>query len=94
MSTSGRPKTLSMATAGIPWMLNLATRLVASMLNMPEPMVHDTGDIVFVHVRAVEISIGNRVMRQLRTVRRSACQAAKHAGPRWRAPSPSRPTSC
>ena len=39
-------------------MLNLATRLLARILNMPEPLVHNTGVFVFVHVQAVETSIG------------------------------------
>ena len=62
----------SIAASMIPWMLNLATRLVARILNMPEPLVHNTGVFVFVHVQAVEISVGNRLLRQLRSWRRSA----------------------
>jgi hypothetical protein len=46
-------------TAGISaWLLNLATWLLARSLNMPEPLVHSTGVFVFVHVQAVEISVG------------------------------------
>jgi hypothetical protein len=72
MSTPTRPDTFSIAASVIPWMLNLATRLLARILNMPEPLVHDTGVFVFVHVQAVETSVGNRVLRQLRSWRRSA----------------------
>ena len=72
MSTPSRPNTFSIATSVIPWMLNLATRVLARILNMPEPLVHNTGVFVFVHVQAVEISIGNRLLRQLRSWRRSA----------------------
>jgi hypothetical protein len=72
MSTPTRPNTFSIAASVISWMLNLATRLLARVLNMPEPLVHDTGVFVFVHVQAVETSVGNRVLRQLRSWRRSA----------------------
>jgi hypothetical protein len=72
MSTPNRPNSLSIAANVIPWMLNLATRLVARVLNMPEPLVHNTGVFVFVHVQAVETSIGRRLLRQLRSWRRSA----------------------
>jgi hypothetical protein len=72
MSTPTRPNTFSIAASIIPWMLNLATRLLARVLSMPEPLVHDTGVFVFVHVQAVETSVGNRVLRQLRSWRRSA----------------------
>jgi hypothetical protein len=75
MSTPTRPNALSIAASMIPWMLNLATRLVARILNMPEPLVHNTGVFVFVHVQAVETSIGNRVLRQLRSWRRSASRS-------------------
>jgi hypothetical protein len=71
MSTPSRPNTFSIASV-LPWLLNLATRLLARILNMPEPLVHNTGVFVFVHVQAVEISIGNRLLRQLRSWRRSA----------------------
>jgi hypothetical protein len=40
------------------WSLNLATRMLATLLNMPEPLVHNTGIFVFVHVQAVETSVG------------------------------------
>jgi hypothetical protein len=73
MSTPTRP--FSIATSVVPWMLNLATRLVARILNMPEPLVHNTGVFVFVHVQAVETSIGNRLLRQLRSWRRSASRS-------------------
>ena len=71
MSRPSRPHTFSIATSVIPWMLNLATRLLARILNMPEPLVHNTGVFVFVHVQAVETSVGNRLLRQLRSWRRS-----------------------
>jgi hypothetical protein len=70
MSTPTRPN--SIAASMIPWKLNLATRLVARILNMPEPLVHNTGVFVFVHVQAVETSVGRRLLRQLRSWRRSA----------------------
>jgi hypothetical protein len=75
MSTPTRPNSFSIAASAFPWMLNLATRLVARTLNMPEPLVHNTGVFVFVHVQAVETSIGNRVLRQLRSWRRSASRS-------------------
>ena len=75
MSTPSRTNAFSIATSVMPWMLNLATRLLARILNMPEPLVHNTGVFVFVHVQAVEISIGNRVLRQLRSWRRSASRS-------------------
>jgi hypothetical protein len=72
MSTPSRPNSFSIAASVIPWMLNLATRLVARILNMPEPLVHNTGVFVFAHVQAVETSVGRRLLRQLRSWRRSA----------------------
>jgi hypothetical protein len=72
MSTPSRPNSFSIAASVIPWMLNLATRLVARILNMPEPLVHNTGVFLFVHVQAVETSVGRRLLRQLRSWRRSA----------------------
>jgi hypothetical protein len=72
MSTPSRPNTFSIAASVIPWMLNLATRLLARILNMPEPLVHNTGVFVFVHVQAVETSVGRRLLRQLRSWRRLA----------------------
>jgi hypothetical protein len=60
MSTPSRPNSFSIAASVIPWLLDLATRLLARVLNMPEPLVHNTGVFVFVHVQAVETSIGNR----------------------------------
>ena len=74
MSTPSRPNTFSIASV-LPWLLNLATRLLARILNMPEPLVHNTGVFVFVHVQAVETSIGNRLLRQLRSWRRSASRS-------------------
>ena len=81
MSTPNRLNRFSIAASVIPWLLNLATRLVARILNMPEPLVHNTGVFVFAQVQAVETSIGNRLLRQLRCWRRSAS--------RWIARSPS-----
>jgi hypothetical protein len=72
MTTPSRPNSFSIAANLIPWLLNLATRLLARILNMPEPLVHNTGVFVFVHVQAVETSVGNRLLRQLRSWRRSA----------------------
>ncbi len=40
-----------------------------ALLNMPEPLVHDTGVFVFVQVQAIETSVGNRLLRQLRSWR-------------------------
>ena len=71
MSTPTRPNSFSIAAA-IPWMLNLATRLLAGILNMPEPLVHNTGVFLFAQVQAVETSVGNRLLRQLRSWRRPA----------------------
>ncbi len=73
MNTPTRPN--SIAAAMIPWMLNLATRMLARTLNLPEPLVHDTGVFVFVQVQAVETSIGNGLLRQLRSWRRSASRS-------------------
>jgi hypothetical protein len=56
MSTHSRS---NLPTAGLSaWLLNLATWLLARSLNMPEPLVHSTGVFVFVHVQAVESSVG------------------------------------
>ena len=75
MSTFSRPSTFTSAAGIVSWMLSLATRMLARLLNMPEPLVRNTGIFVFVHVQAVENSIGkalrpNRLLRQLRTWRR------------------------
>lgn len=43
------------------WLLNLAARMLACLLNMPEPLVHNTGIFVFVHVQAVETSVGRKL---------------------------------
>jgi hypothetical protein len=72
MNAPSRPNTFSIAAEVIPWMLNLATPLLARILNMPEPLVHNTGVYVFVHVQAVETSIGKHLLCQLRSWRRSA----------------------
>jgi hypothetical protein len=71
---------LSAAAAGlVPWMLNLATRLLAVSLNMPEPLLRDTGVLLFARAQAVESSVGKtlcpgRLLRQfhflLRKLRR------------------------
>jgi hypothetical protein len=55
----------------MPWLLNLATRMLARFLNMPEPLVHDTGILLFTHAQTIESSVGNtlcpiRLLRQLR----------------------------
>ena len=57
MSTPSRSSTFSIAGLSS-WLLNLATRMLACSLNMPEPLVHNTGIFVFVHVQAVETSVG------------------------------------
>jgi hypothetical protein len=64
MNSLSRPGTF-------PWMLTLATRMLARILNMPEPLLHNTGVFVFVHVQAVETSVGRtlcpiRLLRRLR----------------------------
>jgi hypothetical protein len=87
MSTPSRPNAFSIAASVIPWMLNLATRLVARILNMPEPLVHNTGVFVFVHVQAVEISIGNRLLCQFRSWRRSASRSIARFSSSQRDPS-------
>jgi hypothetical protein len=50
-------RALAFVAARLPWMLNLATRVTARLLNMPEPMLHDTGALVFAQVQAVENSV-------------------------------------
>jgi hypothetical protein len=57
MPTLSRSSTFSIAGLSS-WLLNLATRMLACSLNMPEPLVHNTGIFVFVHVQAVETSVG------------------------------------
>jgi hypothetical protein len=70
--TMSTPSRFPPAAAGaFAWLLNLATWLLARSLNMPEPLVHNTGVFVFVHVQAVENSVGRtlcpvRLLRQLR----------------------------
>ena len=71
MSTHPHPDASSSA-AICQWLFHLAIRMVARSLNMPEPLVHNTGVFVFVHVQAVETSVGRRLLRQLRSWRRSA----------------------
>jgi hypothetical protein len=46
-------------------LLNPAIWLLARALNMPEPLVRGTGLFVFVHVQAVENSVG-RTLRPIR----------------------------
>ncbi|MGZ5875920.1 MAG: hypothetical protein ACXWKP_27915 [Bradyrhizobium sp.] len=64
-------RSITSATGTIQWMLNLATMLLSRLLNMPEPMVHSTGVFVFIHVQAIETSVGRtlcpaRLLRQFR----------------------------
>jgi hypothetical protein len=71
MNSHSRSSTFA-STGILPWMLNLATRMLARILNMPEPLVHNTGVFVFVHVQAVETSVGRtlcpiRLLRRLRS---------------------------
>jgi hypothetical protein len=54
-------RTLASAAVLIPWLLNLATRLLARSLNMPEPLLRETGALVFIQVQAVENSLGKRL---------------------------------
>ncbi|MFL6837670.1 MAG: hypothetical protein ACJ8FZ_10235 [Bradyrhizobium sp.] len=76
---------ISLAAGGMmPWLLNLATRMLARSLNMPEPLVHDTGILLFTHVQAIETSIGKtlcpiRLLRQLRSLLQIMLQS-------WRRP--------
>ena len=72
MHTPSRSSTAPAAARMIQWTLSLATKLLARLLNMPEPLVHSTGVFVFAHVQAVETSVGRRLLRQLRSWRRSA----------------------
>jgi hypothetical protein len=70
MRTPSRPH--PPASDALAWWLNLATWLVARSLNLPEPLVHNTGVFVFVHVQAVENSVGRtlcpvRLLRQFRS---------------------------
>jgi hypothetical protein len=78
MPTLSRSSTFSIAGLGS-WLLNLATRMLACSLNMPEPLVHNTGIFVFVHVQAVETSVGRtlcptRLWRYFQTWRRRAAR--------------------
>jgi hypothetical protein len=50
-------RALAFVAARLPWMLNLATRMAARWLNMPEPMLHDTGALVFAQLQAIENSV-------------------------------------
>jgi hypothetical protein len=70
MSTPSRSSPFSIAAGMIGWMLNLATRMLARVLNVPEPLVRNTGIFVIVQVQAIEISLGNRLLRQLQSWRR------------------------
>ena len=60
-------------TAASRWTLNLVTSLLARSLNMPQPLLHDTGVFVFVHVQTIENRVGTalcpmRLMRWLRSL--------------------------
>ena len=57
MSTPRRPASIP-SSAILQWLIGIATSMVARSLNMPEPLVHSTGVFVFVHVQAVESSVG------------------------------------
>jgi hypothetical protein len=86
MSTISRPSTLSSAAGILPWMLNLATRMLARSLNMPEPLLRSTGVFVFVHVQAVETSVGKtlcpvRLWRQLLAWCRQTTHSTTHRPP-------------
>jgi hypothetical protein len=57
----------------MPWVVNLTTWLLARSLNMPEPVVHDTGVVVFAQVQTIENRVGRalcpmRLMRRLRSL--------------------------
>jgi len=78
MRTLSRSSTYSI-TGLASWSLNLATRMLACLLNMPEPLVHNTGIFVFVHVQAVETSVGrtlclNRLWRHCQNWRRRSAR--------------------
>jgi hypothetical protein len=78
MPTLSRSSTFSIAGLSS-WLLNLATRMLACSLNMPEPLVHNTGIFVFVHVQAVETSVGRtlcptRLWRCFRNRRRQSAR--------------------
>ena len=78
MPTLSRSSTFSIVGLGS-WLLNLATRMLACSLNMPEPLVHNTGIFVFVHVQAVETSVGRtlcptRLWRYFRNWRRRSAR--------------------
>jgi hypothetical protein len=78
MRTLSRRNTFSIGGLAL-WLLNLATRMLARSLNMPEPLVHNTGIFVFVHVQAVETSVGRtlcpaRLWRQIQNWRRRAAR--------------------
>jgi hypothetical protein len=53
----------------VAWLLDLAIRMLARALNMPEPLVRNTGVIVFAHVQAVENGLG-KTLRPIRLLRR------------------------
>jgi hypothetical protein len=72
----------------MPWLLNLATRMLARFLNMPEPLVHDTGILLFTHAQTIESSVGNtlcpiRLLRQLRSLLKTLSRPLLHC---WRRP--------
>jgi hypothetical protein len=61
MTMSTLSRSSASASGTFAWLLNLATWVLARALNMPEPLVHSTGIFVFVHVQAVEHSVGRRL---------------------------------
>jgi hypothetical protein len=72
MTMSTPSRSAPSAAGTLAWLLNLATWLLARSLNMPEPLVHNTGVFVIVHVQAVENNVGRslcpiRLLRQLRS---------------------------
>jgi hypothetical protein len=52
-------------TTAVAWMLNLATRILAHSFNMPEPLVHNTGVLIYTQVQAAE----HRAVKTLCSVR-------------------------
>jgi hypothetical protein len=68
MTMSTLSRSSPSASGKFAWLLNLATWLLARSLNMPEPLVHNTGVFVFVHVQAVENSVG-RTLCPIRLLR-------------------------
>src|ERR1700719_3149790 len=69
MTMSTLSRSSPSASGKFAWLLNLVTWLLARSLNMPEPLVHNTGVFLFVHVQAVENSVG-RTLCPIRLLRR------------------------